>query len=201
MMSTEIRKRTREIIQIITAQLDDELLKGRFDDPIGAVVRQFDCRVDRPVGHTAFNRTIARFVEQVYEQGLRSPTSLIDPLAEAISLLDNGYQSGSYGPGYIAALLDANDGAEEGVRSVVVALGESIKDRERSKYVQSVFASHLPMGDWHLRCEIVKTLLEDYQAVIPERLRQCAPAQLVEQIPAILNGYIRAGSVLRNLSF
>ena len=201
MMSTEVKDRAREIIEIITAELDDDLLKGRFDDPIDAVVRQFDCRVDRPLGHTAFNRTIARLVEQVYERGLRSPLSLIDPLAEAISLLDGSYQSGVYGPGYVAALLDANDEAEEGVRSVVVALGEVIKDRERSKYIQCVFASHLPMGDWPLRCEIVSTLLKDYQAVIPERLRQCAPAQLVEQIPAILNGYIRAGSVLRNLSF
>jgi len=201
MMSTEIRKRAREIIEVITAQLDDDLLKSRFDDPIGAVVRQFDCRVDRPMGHTAFNATIARFVEQVYRSGLRSPTSLIDPLAEAISLLGDNYQSGTYGPGYVAAMLDANDEAEEGVRSVVVALGESIKDRERSKYVRSVFASHLPMGDWHLRCEIARILLEDYKDVIPDRLRQCAPAQLVEQIPSILYGYIRAGSVLRNLSF
>ena len=171
MISTEIRNRAREIIAVIMAQLDDDLLQCRFDDPIGAVVRQFDCRLDCPIGHTAFNRTIARFVEQVYERGLRSPTSLIDPLAEAISLLDGSYQSGTYGPGYVAALLDANDEVEEGVRSVVVALGESIKDRERSRYIKSVFASHLPMGDWPLRCEIVRTLLEDYQAVIPERLR------------------------------
>ena len=73
MMSTEIRKRAREIIEVITARLDDDLLKSRFDDSIGAVVRQFDCRVEYPMDHTAFNRTVARFVEQVYEQGLRSP--------------------------------------------------------------------------------------------------------------------------------
>lgn len=194
-------KRAREIIEAITAKLDDDLLKCRFDDPIGAVVRQFDCRGEYPLDHTAFNETIARFVAQVYARGLRGPTTLIDPLAEAISLLDDGYQSGAYGPGYVAAMLDANDEAEEGVRGVVMTLGELIKDREKGRYVKSVFTHHLPVGDWHLRCEIVRTLLEDYQAVIPQRLSQCAPAQLVEQIPPMMYGYLRTGSVLRNISF
>jgi GT2 family glycosyltransferase len=200
-MSTEIRERAREIIEVIAAQVDDEQLMRRFDDPIGMVVRQFDYHVEYPMGHRAFNRTIARLVEHIYARGLRCPTPLIDPLAEAISLLDDNYQSNAYGPGYIAAMLDAADGANEGMHGVVVALGESIKDRERSRHVKGVFASHVPIGDWHLQCEIVRTLLEDYKAVIPERLRQCAPAQLVDQIPSILYGYIRASSVLRNISF
>jgi hypothetical protein len=201
MTSTKVKDRARQIIETIIAKLDDGLVKRRLDDPVGAVVREFDCNTEYPVDHRAFNETIARLVGEIYTQGLRSSMPPADPLAEAISLLENGYQSGTYGPGYVAAMLDANNEAEGGMHSVVASLGELLKDRERRIYTKGVLASCLPMGDWHLQCEIVRTLLEDYEAVIPEALSQCAPAQLVEQIPSIMCSYIHSDSVLRSISF
>jgi len=145
------------------------------------------------------DRIIAQVVERVY-RALKIPMTLIDPLAQAISLLESGYESGAYGPGYVPALLDAGDQTGEGVPGVVRALGELLKENQKRLHVSSVFAAHLPLGDWRLRCEIVKLLLADYQAFIPEALARCAPAQLVDEIPALLCAGLHTDTVLGNLS-
>jgi hypothetical protein len=199
MTSTEAAKRAREAIDRIVAELDEDLIRSRFDEPISEVLRQFHCQTPHLLDQKTFNRIVAQVVEQVY-QSLKIPMILTDPLAQAISLLEEGYESGTYGPGYVPALLDASNDAEEGLAGVVKSLGELLKDHEKRRYINSVFTAHLPLGDWRLLCEIAKTLLEDYRLFIPEALARCAPAQLVDQIPSLLCAGLHTDSVLRDLS-
>jgi hypothetical protein len=199
MASTEMGQRARETIDRIVAELDDDLIRRRFDEPISEVSRQFPCEAEYPVDQKSFNRIIAQVVEQVYH-ALKVPMALTDPLAQALSLLEAGYESSAYGLGYVPALLDAGDEAGEGLPGVVRALGELLKERQKRMYVSSVFAVHLPLGDWRLRCEIARILLEDYRAFLPEALARCAPAQLVDQIPSLLCAGLHTDAVLRNLS-
>jgi hypothetical protein len=199
MTSTEIARRAREVIDRIVAELDDDLIRRRFDDPVGEVLRQFGCEAEHPIDQKTFNRIMTQVVEQIH-RALRLPMTLTDPLAKAINLLEEGYESGTYGRGYVPALLDANDEVAEGLPGVVRSLGELIKDHEKRLYINSVFAFHLPLGDWRLLCEIAKTLLADYRAFLPEALARCAPAQLVDQIPSLLWAGLHTDSVLRNLS-
>ena len=201
MKNTDLRERAREIIEIITAQLDQDLIKSRFDEPIARVASHFECRAECPITHKAFHKVIADLVERIYAKGLKTFWILTDPLAEAIFLLENNYRSAKYGAGYTAAILDADDASAGGIRSVLTGLAESIKDIERAKYIQGVFARHLYGGDWNVQCEIVRILLEDYQSFIPERLCQCAPAHLVDEIPSIIWRHISSDSVLQQISF
>ncbi|MFC1761018.1 hypothetical protein ACFL6U_02935 [Planctomycetota bacterium] len=201
MKNTDLGECAREIVTIITAQLAQDLVKNRFDEPIAQVAGQFECRADCPVTHKAFHKVIAEFVERIYAKALKSLWMLTDPLAEAIFLLENHYRSDRYGTGYTAAILDADDASVGSIRSVLTGLAEAIKDIEREKYIQGVFARYLYGGDWFLRCEIVRILLDDYQPFIPEQLSQCAPAYLVDEIPSILCRYISSDSVLQQISF
>ena len=200
-MSTDIEERARETIEMITVKLNDGLIKSAFDEPISRVMREFQYEVKQHIDHKTFHRTIADFVQQIYDKGLKSSLMLADPLAEAISLLENNYQSATYGTGYAAAILDANDADEGGIQTVLTSLAELIKDIERQKHISSIFAYHLLGCEWGLLCEIARVLLQDYGPFMPERLARCVPAQIVDRIPSIILGYIGSDSVLQQVSF
>jgi len=200
-MNSDLKKRARETIERIMAELDPDRIKNRFDDPIGKAARGFDYEPICPITHKDFHRIIAGFVEQVCDKAVAASWMLTDPLAEAIWLLEAGYQSAVYGTGYIAALLDANDPAEGGIQTVLTGLAESIKGVKQQQYTRAVFARYLHGCSWHLRCEIARVLLEDYRAFISERLGKCAPAHLADEIPSLILMIISSDSVLQQIAF
>jgi hypothetical protein len=106
-----------------------------------------------------------------------------------------------YGTGYVAALLDANDPTEGGIQTVLTGLSESIKEIERQKYTKAIFTQFLHGCSWYQLCEIARILLEDYQAIIPERLAKCYPAQLVDEIPSLISMFISGDSFLQQITF
>ena len=190
MKNTDIKKRAKETIEIMTAQLDPDLLSGRFDGPIAKVAGEFECEVDYHVTHKNFHRIIADFVEQVYEKALKASWILTDPLDEAIVLLENGYHSSLYGPGYTGAMLHANDIEKGGLQAVLGRLAGTIIEIERQKYIDGILAWHLHGCSWQLLCEIAQKLLEDYRPFIPPQLHKRVSAQLVEVIPDIMQSCV-----------
>ena len=46
MENTDIKKRAKEIIEIITAKLDPDLMSSRFDEPIAKVAGEFECEAE-----------------------------------------------------------------------------------------------------------------------------------------------------------
>jgi len=186
MENTDRKKRAKEIIEIITAELDRDLMSSRFDGPIAKVAGQFECEAEYPVTHKFFHRIIADFVQQIYEKALRASWILTDPLDEAIVLLENGYRSALYGPGYTGAMLHTNDTEKGGIQTVLTGLAGAIIEIERQKYIDGVLTWHLHGCSWQLLCEIAQKLLEDYKPFIPPQLYKRVPAQLVDVIPDIM---------------
>ena len=186
MRKSNMEKRAEEIIEIITAKLDPDLMSSRFDEPIAKVAGAFECEAKYPVTHKDFHRIIADFVQQIYEKALKASWKLTDPLDEAIVLLENGYHSGLYGPGYTGAMLHANDTEKGGIQAVLTGLAGAIIEIERQKYIDGVLTWHLRGCSWQLLCEIAQKLLEDYRSFIPPQLYKRVPAQLVDVIPDIM---------------
>jgi len=87
------------------------------------------------------------------------------------------------------------------IQTVLACLAEVIRSTEEQKYVRAVFAQHLHGCNWHLRCKIAGVLLEDYGSFIPQQLRKCAPAQLVDVIAPLIYGYLSGDLVLRQVTF
>jgi hypothetical protein len=199
-MSTDLETDARMTIEMIKAELDPNQIKGRFDDPIDKAAMEFDFEPACPISHKEFHQIVARFVREVHDRALAASWTLTDPLAKALSILENNYQSAVYGTSYVAALLDANDPAEGGIQTVLTNLTETIKDMERNHYTRSVFAWHLNGCSWKLRCEIARVLLKDYRAFIPERLGNCTPAQLVDAIPSLISMSMASDSILRQIA-
>jgi hypothetical protein len=199
MTNIDIREQAKRTIGTITAKLDDGLIKNLFDEPIDNAARQFRHKADCPMTHKMFHKVITDFVIQIYDQALNASWKLsAGPLSEAIALLEDHYQ-GTYGRGYIAAVLDANDAGEGGIDTVLHGLAEIIKDIERQKYVRGVFIMNIDPADWRLQCEIVKVLLEDYKPFLPGQMLQCKPWELVSQIPSIMSGYLCGDSTLQEI--
>lgn len=201
MKNTEVTDQARQIIASVRSELDPDLLKSRFDDPIARAARQFEYYAEAPVPHRMFQKIIAGFVEHVYEQALGASWLLSDALAEAILLLDRYYSSVKYGTGYMAAFLDAGDEATGGIETVLAGLSDAIKDMEREKHINGVLSWHVRSAGWTVRCEIARIILEDYGSFLAEHVRSCAPAQLVDEIPSIIRASIYSDSTLRQICF
>jgi hypothetical protein len=201
MMNSDVTKRAREIVEMITAKLDPDLMSCRFDKPIAEAAGKFECEVKYPVTHKGFHKVIADFVQQIYEKALKASWMLTDPLDEAILLLENGYRSFLYGPGYTGAMLHTNDTEKGGIQAVLTGLAGAINDIERQKYIDGVLTWHLHGCSWDLQCEIAKVILEDYRPFIPPQLFKCVPPELVDVIPVIMQRYIDSDFTLQGISF
>ena len=199
MMNFDVKKRAREKVDIITAKLDHSLIKSQFDGPIDDAARQFKHTTSFPITHRTFHKVIAEFVVQIYDKGLKARWMLSgEPLGQAINLLEDYYQ-GAYGRGYIAAALDANDVEEGGIEVVLNRLAEIIKDIERLKHIKAVFTVNIDPTDWHLKCEIIRILLEDYKPFLPKHLLKCKPWELVNEISPIMYRYICSNTTLQQI--
>ena len=201
MMNSDVKKRAREIIEIITAKLDHELISHRFDKPIAKATREFVYEARYPVTHRDFHKIIADFVQQIYEKALNASWMLTDPLDEAILLLENGYRSFLYGPGYTGAILHANDTEKGGIQAVLAGLAGAVNEIERQKYIDGVLTWHLHGISWDLQCEIAQVILEDYGPFMPPQLCKCVPAQLVDVIPVIMQRYIDSQFTVQGILF
>ena len=199
MMNFDIKKLAREKVETITARLDDSFIKSQCDGPIDDAARQFKHTASIPITHRSFHKVIAEFVVQIYDKGLNARWMMSgEPLGQAIDLLEHYYQ-GSYGRGYIAAALDANDPEEGGIDAVLHRLAEIIKETERLKYIQAVFIVNIDAADWHLKCEIVRILLEHYKPFLTKHLLQCKPWELANTIPLIMYKYICSNTTLQQV--
>ncbi|KPL24970.1 MAG: hypothetical protein AMJ75_02215 [Phycisphaerae bacterium SM1_79] len=201
MTNFDIRKRAREIVETITAELDPGSISSRFDKPITEIAGAFECEVTYPLTHKDFHKVISDFVRQIYEKALKTPWILTDPLDEAILLLENGYRSFLYGPGYTGAILHASDTEKGGIQAVLTGLAGAINDIERQNYIDGVLTWHLHGCSWQLQCEIAQIILEDYRPFIPPQLCRRVPAQLVDVIPIIMQTYIDSDFALQGTSF
>jgi hypothetical protein len=198
-MNYDIREYAREKIRTITTELDDSLIKSRFDDPIDEAARQFTHKADCPITQRVFHKIIAGFVAHIYSKALNARWKASpEPLGYAIELLEGHYNS-TYGRGYIAAAFDAGDACQGGIDAVLNQLAEIIKDIERQKYVNAIFVINIDPTDWPLKCQIVGILLEEYRQFLPEHLLLCRPWELANEIPSIMYRYIRGDSVLRQM--
>jgi len=199
MADCEIKKIAHEKITAITAGLDEVLIKKRIDGPIDTAAKDFRYQTKLPLDYKQIHTIFSDFVRNIYENGLQTDWAIPDPLAEAIMLLEDYYQ-GTYANGYSAAMLDAGDTEYGGIDIVLNRLAEIIKTIERQKYFSGVFVRHINPCDWHLKREIAGILLEQYRPVLPPLMRNCAAAQLVDQIPALMALYLNSCATLQQMS-
>jgi len=200
MAETDTREQARAIIAAILADLDEDRIKQRIDEPVDAVVGRFSGHGGRTVTSEVFHIVVAGLLQRIYIEVLNKPMRKTDALGEALDLLDRHYQSPVYGRGYVAARLDACDPAHGGLQDVILSLAEIVKADGRQKYVQGAFCRHLAGIDWDVRCQIVRLLLEQDVPFVPERLSGHPPGLLTDEIAALICSHLEMDSILHGIA-
>ena len=179
--------RALEILRQVTALLDEDVIAQHVDEPIDEVLEKFGLVDDWAWSHQGFHRTIAEFVRHLYEKAIpcMRELSLAQAHDESIALLEQGYRQMG-GSGYDHAVLDAADPSQSGLRVVLAAIAEGLKEHERETYLRWVLARHIDPADWHTKCAIAAILTERCREWVPPELCRLSPEQLADSIPELL---------------
>ncbi len=187
MTSSDTTQTAQQVLNEILERLDEDRIRRAIDEPIEAAVRRFRYRWAPPSSARAFHEVTGDLVRRLYQRGRRLPRRLSpdEARAEAMSLLEQGYRRLS-SRGYDGALADAVHQRLDGMNAVLLCLVEIIKSVERRAYVEWVFAGRLGRCDWPTRVEIVRLLTGRLAPCLPPELQACAPGQLVDLIPLLI---------------
>ena len=198
-MSSDRMRRAEKVLDRIFRHLSEDHIRKRIDEPIEAVLQDFTGRLEKSGENSTPPEVFSEFVRRVYTDGLGAGWHVVNAVATSLGLLEGHYQ-GLWSEGYCAAVLDATDSNMGGLGFVLAQLAEIIKTKERQDYVQAVFASQIDPSDWHLRCEIVKVLLDQYGPLLSPMLRQCPPPQIVDEIPALALAIISSHTTMNKIT-
>ncbi len=192
MMNSEPTRKAEDILRALTERLDEDVLKREIDDLIDRAAADFVFDFDGCVSHRLFNKVIAAFVRHIYRYGLRLAMNLSPSQAgaEAISILDRGYQ-GIRVRGYDAALAVALGKHRENMKHVLEQITEIIKASQRDMYTRWVFVQCLSQLDWQTRRRITEILLAEIS------LSDSVPDRFVKSIPDLVNIYVTSAHSLR----
>jgi len=195
-MNSQPSKQPQKIIETIIDRLDEKSLKEAIDKPIDGAVQNYIYEYKEQTDHRQIQRLFSDFTAYIYKEGLKNGFVPADLPAHTIFLLDRYYQ-GNCSNGYTAAIFDAINGGQDGVKTVLQRIAEIIKTIERERYINAVFKNGIDISDWHLRCKIVEYLLTKYKSRFTPALQNCHPSQLADEIPCLLSIIINSSSTLQ----
>jgi len=111
MMNSKNRHEAEAIIKGVFELIDEGCLHHRIDEPIEEAFKNFGYEETAPATHKIFIQITGDFVRHIYEHGFRPRqiTSVSQARAEALAILESGYESLG-ARGYEAAILDASKG-------------------------------------------------------------------------------------------
>ena len=198
--NSELVKSPKGTIDKIADLLSEERISAEVDHLLDQAVQAFRLELDEPLSYSTFNQVVGEFIRHVYLTGLRLPRDLskTEALTEAVSLLTRYYRGG-YTEGYEGALLDAMSGNLEGLELVLSRLGESLKEVERNKYVNWVFADQFERLDWETKRQLVITYFNQYGTFLPTQLRELDPARPVDHFHALITDYVSSINLLKQV--
>lgn len=176
--SKDLRSEAARIVTRILALRDEVRMAERIDVPVDLAMGSFRFVWPGPFSPRRFHRVLGQFQRHVdRHMAARHDIPLLDRAGdEAVHHLETAYQ-GEHEPGYDGAVWDAvhpDDGSTEGIDAVLVRFAQFYKGVLRQRYVDWVYARHLPMLDHELRRAIADHVLEQFGDCLPAELRSCA---------------------------
>ena len=170
-------------VAMLRELLDEERLQQEVDHPLDEATQSLQLRGAEPGTQRAFLDCIAAAVQHLYEHGLRCPRRLPRraAVAEAVDLIRRGYP-GRPEDRFDTALLEATASRGGDVQSVIGVLVETIRSRERRRYIDWVFATVLDPLDWNGHVEAATELREALESEIHADLKEHDPARLSREV-------------------
>jgi len=187
---------------MVIRTLRESRLPGAVDARVDALLTEWTDAGLPAFSHRAFHDAIAAFAQAVYAQALPVRQHLTREQAggEAIALLEQAYQ-GAAGTGFCAAVVDASDPSRDGIAILLAELAGLLKARCRMRWTHAVVATRLGLLPWPIRCEVARLLLDRCAIHLPPSCSRLTPAQVVDEIPAMIDLLLAPERLVRTFSF
>jgi hypothetical protein len=200
MTNSEAERRAAMTIKEVFALISEEYLQVRIDEPIERAAASFEFDQTASVTHQRFTQVIRNFVGHVYQKALLGWQEMPSEkaLAEAVAILEEGYQS-AHARGYYAAFLDASGLNLFGLESVLAQMARYITEKARARHIRWVCTCRIELADWPTRRLIAEILLTRWKPFLPENVRKCSPAQLANHITELISVGLSANRMVNRM--
>lgn len=190
----------------ILDQLIDALLEDTIAEKVGT--RHEDARVRYSLpGSTvsdwpAFLRAITGYYQYHYAACVDSGTRLdeVEAQGRAKNIIENAYRREG---GIAGAFAEARTGTNNGLRGVIDALAEGIKQESVMNYVRYQFDQRVGPQDFEVKVEIIREFMGRFGHVLGGHLRYQRPEAYARDyedlIMAYVNGLRETSAIFRRL--
>jgi hypothetical protein len=191
MTNSDFKPKATALLNEVLQLTEEAYLHLRIDEPIEKAAAGFEAERVAPMTHKAFVELTSAFVHHVYEHGLSTWQGLSDAeaRAEAIAILEEGYQ-GAHGRGYYTAFLDASNPGPDGVEFVLARMADLIILRARETHIRWVFATRIELLDWPKRRVLAETLFKRWEPFLGPGLLRLSPARLAHHLPELITAIL-----------
>ena len=177
--------------QKVMKPLTSETLRGNWATvllPIDAARAAFVLPVVTTDSHDEFNQTLAAF----YRHLLRRTGRLDGPghggtvAAEALVLVSEAFAREG---GFDAALSEARNGTQGGLRFVLDRMTEWFKQTQREAHVRYVFREAMSSVDYDAKVAFVRALMKEQAGALPEELLSAPPERFAKAYETLARAY------------
>lgn len=114
--------------------------------------------------------------------------------ADALALLERAYSKRG---GLPAAVAEAKDGINGGMRTIFNLMTDQLRVEEQTKYIEMVFRETLDVLEWQEKVDLVASLLDRLD--LPAELRSTPPERLARHWELLVQTHIHATDSMKDL--
>jgi hypothetical protein len=186
MMSSENKKKAEMIIHDLLRMIDEQYIEKRINQPVNKAALNFSFSQPETITHQLFNDIISDFVIHLFNKGYSSKiSSKTIAMAEAVAILDMGYQGSSNG--YNSAFIDSMNPETNGLEIVLQQIKEIIITVLQKNHIKWVYDTYITPLGWPLKTIIAEILFDQWKLYLPLSMQKISPIQMVDCIPELIN--------------
>lgn len=141
--------------------------------------------------HEQFRETIASFFLHLlrFTRNILEPVDLDGAGAEGVALLERAFSSQG---GYQAALAEARNATNGGLRFVLDLMTEQFKREQQEKHIGHALKSALDPLDWEGKVDLMKALLDQLQSHLPQEITSQPAERYAGNYEGIVKAHVRS---------
>ena len=180
---------TRNILQSLLSTLDQITLARRISFPIDSARASYVMDSITINRYEDFNDVIVSYYSHLlhHSEGTHAPIDPIANAAEALSLLERSFATKG---GLKAALAEAREGINGGLRLVLDMVTDKFKREEQEKHINCVLKSAMDPMDWETKVALMDELMRRLKHVLPPKIGSQPPERFAGQYEIIVKAYV-----------
>ena len=184
-------------IESVVSEIDADNLAKLIGLPIDSARAAFVMDSVTVKSYEEFKDKIPAFYTQLMRDTKRLPKNVETKIveSESFALLERGFSNKG---GIPAAMDEARNGINGGLRFIFDIMTEKIKQEEQEKYVNFVLKKTLDPLDWESKVAFIKKLFKKLENILPEETR-AEPERFAGHYEKIVTAYVNSINHLNTL--